>query len=226
MKNWYGWVNMINSNMETHAKLSADFYQHPEVTWLSRALLGKYLFTFKEGVLSGGMIVETEAYCGATDRACHAHLNKRTERTQVMFGPGGVAYVYLCYGIHALFNIVTNQPGCADAVLVRAIEPTYGIEAMQYRRNMAGGKVIPALTSGPGRLSAALGISTADYGSSLISQTIWIEDRGVEIPEDNIVATTRIGVEYAGPDALLPWRFLLKDNKWVSKYPGRRIKDL
>lgn len=194
--------------------LPLSFYQNPDVVGVSRALLGKYLMTEIAGVVTGGMIVETEAYCGETDKACHAHLNRRTKRTEIMFGPAGHAYVYLCYGIHHLFNIVTNVEGKADAVLVRAIEPQVGIDTMLERREMA--KLSPRLTGGPGSLSKALGITTSHYGTALTAAPIWIEDRGIGFEGDTVVASPRVGVDYAGDDAALPWRFRVKGNKWCS----------
>lgn len=195
-------------------KLPQQFYERPNVVQISRELLGKYLFTHLDGVLCGGAIVETEAYAGRVDKACHAHLNRRTRRTEVMFGPGGRAYVYLCYGIHALFNIVSNEPGEADAVLVRAIEPTVGLEAMCVRRKMA--KVAYRLTAGPGVMSQALGIGTQHNQTDLQGDLIWIEDRGMVLGPEEIVASPRIGIGYAQEDALLPWRFRIQDNPWCS----------
>jgi DNA-3-methyladenine glycosylase len=159
--------------------------------------------------------VETEAYSGNSDKACHANDQKMTKRNRVMFESGGLAYVYLCYGIHHLFNVVTNIKGNADAVLVRAVEPVEGIETMMKRRHMD--KVERRLTAGPGVLSSALGIDMNLYGSSLQSNEIWIEE-GKNVGECMIQTTTRIGVEYAEEDALKPWRFYVKENKWVSKY--------
>lgn len=197
-------------------KLPQSFYTRPDVVQISKDLLGKILYTQFDGIQTAGIIVETEAYCGATDKACHAHLNRRTKRTEIMFAEGGVAYVYLCYGIHHLFNIVTNQKDHADAVLIRAIEPTIGIETLLKRRKMK--KVQPRLTAGPGCLTQALGIRTStSYGEDLQSDRVWIEDKGLEIPESEIVSTTRIGIDYAEEDALLPWRFYWKGNRWVSK---------
>lgn len=161
------------------------------------------------------MVVETEAYSGLNDAACHAHLGRRTKRTQIMYQQGGVAYVYLIYGIYSLFNIVTNTEGTADAVLIRAIEPTEGIEEMQVRRGLS--KVETRLTAGPGLVTRALGISTQHNGTDITGTEIWFEDRGVPVPEDHIKAGPRVGVAYAGADALLPWRFSLKGSRWVSK---------
>jgi DNA-3-methyladenine glycosylase len=197
------------------AKLPRTFYTRPEVVTVSRELLGKFLFTRMDGILTGGLIVETEAYAGTGDRACHAHLNRRTKRTEIMYHEGGVAYVYLVYGLHPLFNIITNVEGKADAVLVRAIEPTEGIEEMLLRRNLQSPE--PRLTAGPGVLSVALGITTRHYGTDLTGEAIWVEDRGVAVPEEAILASPRVGIDYAGEDALLPWRFRIRGNRWVSK---------
>ena len=198
----------------SYPKLDQQFYEQDDVVAISKNLLGKYLFTHIGGVLTGGMIVETEAYNGRCDKACHAYNNKRTNRTSIMYEPGGKAYVYLCYGIHHLFNVTTNINDKADAILVRAIEPTVGLETMQQRRKMMA--VAPRLTAGPGVVSQALGISREQYGESLLGDVVWIEDRNVAIPDSNIASGKRIGVDYAGEDALLPWRFHIKNNEWVS----------
>lgn len=194
-------------------KLNKEFYTRTDVIQLSRELLGKVLVTNINGQKTAGIITETEAYRGPDDKACHAHLNRFTKRTKVMFDEGGVAYVYLCYGIHHLFNIVTAKEGMPHAILIRAIEPIEGIDIMLERRNMS--KIQPRLTSGPGILSKALGIDKTYYGESLMNNTIWIEDRNIEVKE--IVGTTRIGIDYAEEHALLPWRFYIKGNRWVSK---------
>ncbi|WP_210466586.1 DNA-3-methyladenine glycosylase [Rufibacter roseolus] len=196
-------------------KLTPDFYTRPDVVTIARDLIGKYFFSSFDGVLTGGMVVETEAYSGTSDAACHAHLGRRTKRTQIMYQQGGVAYVYLIYGIYSLFNIVANVEGTADAVLIRAIEPLEGIGEMQLRRGLA--KVEPRLTAGPGLVTQALGISTLHNGIDLSGDEIWFEDRGVTVPEEQIIAGPRVGVAYAGADALLPWRFSLKGSRWVSK---------
>ncbi|MGK7371073.1 MAG: DNA-3-methyladenine glycosylase [Candidatus Halalkalibacterium sp. M3_1C_030] len=195
--------------------LPDSFYQRDDVVQISRELLGKVLCTEIEGsVLTAGIITETEAYRGRDDKACHAH-GKRTKRTEIMYHEGGKAYVYLCYGIHHLFNIVTNSEGIADAILIRAIKPVEGFELMLERRGKE--EVKPELTAGPGRLSQSLGITTDYYGLDLTAKSaIWIEDRGHAISPQNIKSTPRIGVDYAGEDAQRPWRFHLKESKWVS----------
>jgi len=195
------------------SKLPSEFYLREDVRHIAKSLLGKKLCTQFNGQFTSGVIVETEAYDGITDRASHAYGNRKTKRTKVMFAEGGTAYIYLCYGIHHLFNIVTNTKGVPHAVLIRAIEPIEGIDAMLQRRNMA--KVQPRLTAGPGCLSQALGIHTSNSGISLNGNSIWI-DKHKSVREDMIIESPRIGVEYAGEDALLPWRYYLKNNQWVS----------
>jgi DNA-3-methyladenine glycosylase len=196
-------------------KLAASYYQGQDVVALSKDLLGKYLFTCIDGVTTGGYIVETEAYNGIIDRASHAFGNRLTPRTKTMFMPGGIAYVYLCYGIHEMFNIVTSGEGQPHAILVRAINPAEGIEVMQSRRNMPVLK--PTITMGPGSVAKALGISRAINAFSLRGDTIWIEDRGLTFADESIAAVPRVGVDYAGEDALLPYRFYVKGNPYVSK---------
>ena len=196
--------------------LPESFYQRNEVVQISRELLGKYLMADIDGELCGGKIVETEAYSHVGDQACHSHLNRRTTRTEVMYRPGGVAYVYKVYGFHYLFNVITNVQDKPDAVLVRAIEPTLGLDAMQRRRNLTG--VVPRLTAGPGMLTQAMGITKQHYGIPITTgETIWLEDRGESVDEEAIIASPRVGIDYAGEDALLPWRFRLQGSKWTSK---------
>ena len=191
------------------SKLLREFYVRPSVVQIAKDLLGKYLLTRLEDTVTGGMIVETEAYAGPEDRASHAYNSRRTSRTEIMFHEGGVAYVYLCYGIHRLFNIVTNVEGIPHAVLIRAIEPTDGVELMLHRRNMK--EVSPKLSGGPGTLTQALGIKTTQTQTDLTGEQIWLEDRGFLVPEDEIIAGPRVGVSYAGEDAENPWRFQLKN---------------
>ena len=159
------------------------------------------------------MIVETEAY-SRKERGCHAFENKMTQRNQVMFKAGGHAYVYLCYGIHNLFNVVTNDEGEADAVLIRALEPIHGIQSMMKRMNTSSQKRI---TSGPGKLTKAMGIDRSLNGETLWSKHLWLEDAGKVVGAKEIIKSERVGIDYAGLDALLLWRFKLKDNLWVSK---------
>ena len=195
-------------------KIKLSWYENEDVVAVARMLIGKVLCSKIDGVITKGLIVETEAYSGDNDKACHANGQKMTKRNRVMFDTGGHAYVYLCYGIHHLFNVVTNTKGNADAVLIRALEPIEGIEEMLKRRKMT--KREKRLTGGPGVLTQALGIKMDHYGVKLDGHSIWIEESNDQNPE--IVETTRIGVEYAEEDALKPWRFYWKDNAWVSKF--------
>lgn len=196
-------------------KLPDSWYHDEDVVKLSKALLGKYLFTRIDGIITGGYIVETEAYNGAVDKASHAYGNRKTNRTSVMFEQGGIVYIYLCYGIHEMLNIVTSGTGHAQAILIRAIHPTEGIETMLARKKMPALK--SNITRGPGSVAKALGISRAINAISLQSDVIWIEDRGLTFPGESIAAAPRIGVDYAGEDALLPYRFYIKGDPYVSK---------
>lgn len=195
--------------------LPKSFYGRDDVVQISRDLIGKVLCTKIDGAYTAGVIVETEAYNGRTDRACHAFPDVRTARTSTIYGKPGRAYIYLCYGIHHLFNVVTNEEGLADAVLVRAIEPLEGTGIMMERRERE--QVSPVITNGPGKLSQALGITRSLNETDLFGTTIWIEERDNHIQNTDIKASKRIGVDYAGEDANLPWRFTLKGSKWISK---------
>lgn len=185
-------------------KLHLSFYRRPDVVQIARELIGKYIFTQIDGGLTGGIIIETEAYEGVTDRASHAYGNRRTRRTEVMYAGGGVAYVYLCYGIHSLFNIVTNVEDIPHAILLRGIFPVEGTGLMKLR--MSKSVITPATGIGPGNAARMLGIHYSHTGIDLTGNQIWLEDRGLDLSGD-IISGTRIGVGYAGPDALLPYRF-------------------
>lgn len=198
-----------------YSKIPRNFYERDDVVQISKDIIGKVLCTKFNGVLTTGMITETEAYNGRNDRACHAYPNVRTKRTETIYGPPGYAYVYLCYGIHHLFNIVTNRENLADAILIRAIKPLDGVEEMLKRRDNE--KVNPALSNGPGKLTQALGITTKCDKADLLGNKIWIEDREYEFDESEIKSSKRIGVEYAGEDSDLPWRFTVRGSRWVSK---------
>lgn len=196
-------------------KLPEEYYHNPDVVAVSRDLIGKYLFTSIDGEVTGGYIVETEAYAGVTDRASHSFGGRMTPRTQTMYMQGGVSYVYLCYGIHEMFNIVTSAEGHPHAILIRAIQPTDGLDIMMHRRNMEILK--PNITKGPGSVAKALGISRKINAVSMQSDVIWVEDRGLTFPDEAVAAGPRVGVDYAGEDALLPYRFYVKGNFYVSK---------
>lgn len=190
--------------------LPLEFYRRQDVVAIAKDLIGAFLFTRIDGVQTGGMIIETEAYGGVTDRASHAYGGRRTERTEVMYRAGGVAYVYFCYGMHTLFNIVTNEEDVPHAVLIRSILPTVGIDSMQRRRK---GRF--PLAEGPARLCQALGITLECNGRSLNSSSLWIEPSKASL-DCRIEATPRIGIDYAGKDALLPWRYLLRAKEGLS----------
>ena len=196
------------------SKLPVDFYQREDVLLISRELLGKVLCTNFHGKLTSGIIVETEAYAGVTDKASHAYGGRRTKRTETMYAKGGYAYVYICYGIHHLFNIVTNKENIPHAVLIRAIQPRDGIEIMLQRRNKK--KVDHSLTAGPGSLTRALGITVKDLGTLLMDNLIWLEDQNINYTNQDILATPRVGIQYAGKDAQNPWRFQIENSPWVS----------
>ncbi len=174
---------------------------------VSRELLGKILCTRINGGLTKAIITETEAYAGIEDRASHAFGGRRTARTEPMFAEGGIAYVYLCYGIHHLFNVVTGEKDMPHAVLIRGAIPVDGAKLMQRRRSKA--KVDKTLMAGPGSVSQALGITTRLTGTSLQSNRIWIEDAGFDPESAAISIRPRVGVAYAGPDARRPYRFIL-----------------
>lgn len=196
-------------------KLPLSYYRQEDVVALSRDLLGKYLYTnINDEGITGGIIVETEAYAGATDKASHAHMNRFTNRTRIMYEAGGVAYVYLIYGFYYLLNFVTNVQGVPHAILIRAIEPTDGIDLMLKRRKME--TLLPKITSGPGVLTQALGIDKSHNGTDLTGDTIWVEDKGLYYLDEEIIASPRVNIAYAAEDALLPWRFRVKGNKFTS----------
>ncbi len=195
-------------------KLDHSFYDRKNVVLIAKELLGKILVTQFDGIRTSGRIVETEAYHGVTDRASHAFGGRRTNRTEHIYGGPGTVYVYIVYGLHYLFNVVTNKKDTPHAILIRALEPMEGINYMLKRV----GKPIPdyTLTKGPGNLARAMGISKMHTGGNLFSEEIFIEDDGLRYKKDRIVITHRIGVDYAGTDAQLPYRFLVKDNPYVS----------
>lgn len=196
-------------------KLQLSYYLNQDVLFLAKDLLGKVLFTQIDGQITAGIIVETEAYFGEIDKASHAYGGRRTNRTEIMYSQGGVSYVYLCYGIHHLFNIVTSVKGEPHAVLIRGIEPLIGTEIMELRRNMPVAK--GAISAGPGSAAKALGINASFNEKDLGGEEIWLEDHGIKYTADQIAETPRVGVAYAQEDAFLPWRFFVKDNKYVSK---------
>ncbi len=189
-------------------KLPISFYKNEDVVWLAQDLIGKVIYTHIGNHITAGIITETEAYNGIVDKACHAYNNKRTKRTQTMYKDGGVCYVYLCYGIHHLLNIVTSIKNDPKAVLIRGVKPTNGVNEMLLRRKKK--KFTSSCNNGPGKAALSLGISSKINGASLISNKIWIEDHGLIIKKNNIIITKRVGVDFAEEDAILPYRFILK----------------
>ena len=216
-------------------KLPVSFYQRKNVLQIAKELLGKILVTkyppaspslklqrskagrAGNGVVTSGRIVEVEAYNGVIDKASHAFGGRRTARNEIMYANGGVAYVYLCYGIHHLFNVVTNSSETPHAILIRALEPVKGMDTMLQR--VGKKKLDNTLTKGPGNLSKALGLCTKHSGFSLRSKELFIADDGLVYSKKEIATSQRIGVDYAGNDALLLYRFYVKGNPYVSGKP-------
>jgi DNA-3-methyladenine glycosylase len=204
-------------------KLKIEFYQRPNVVQIAKELLGKILVTKWNGPdgyqdETSGRIVEVEAYNGAIDKASHASGGRRTNRNEIMYGDGGFAYVYLCYGIHHLFNVVTNKKETPHAILIRALDPLKGIDVMLERTGKE--KLDNTLTKGPGNVSKALGISFKQHsGHSLLSKDLFIAEDDFVLNKKEIGASPRIGVDYAGEDARLPYRFYIKGNPFVSGKP-------
>lgn len=195
-------------------KLPLSFYQREDVVLIAQELLGKYLFSNIHGHLTGGIIVETEAYKGPEDLGSHAYNNKRTIRNEMMYAAGGVVYMYICYGIHDMLNVVTGAKDSSHAVLIRAIEPTDGLDIMRIRRGLEINDL--RLCKGPGALGKALGLSKGENGALLTGDTIWIEDRGGH-GFNEINSCPRVGLNIAEPYKSVPWRFYIKGNKYISK---------
>lgn len=206
----------IKMKKENGQRLPQSFFTREDVVQVAKDLLGKHLVTFIDGQMATGKIVETEAYRAPEDKASHAWNNRRTLRTETMFAEGGVAYVYLCYGIHHLFNVVTGPEGTPHAVLIRGVEPVENVEIMLLRRKM--GQLRSSITAGPGALAQALGIRTSHNGAKLYTgrPPIWLEDRSSPVAEADITASPRVGVAYAGECAAWPWRFRIKGSPWAS----------
>ncbi|MCF8368727.1 MAG: DNA-3-methyladenine glycosylase [Bacteroidales bacterium] len=198
-------------------KLDRTFYTREDVVQIARDLIGKLIVSKINGFTTSAVIIETEAYAGAIDRASHAWNNRRTARTEIMFGNGGMAYIYLCYGIHHLFNFVTGEAGLPHAVLLRGIYPMTGLDVMEKRT----GKVFreKGFGDGPGKASKALGLHVGLNGEDLIKGKIYVEDIGLNVEDNDLLIGPRIGVDYAGEDARLPYRFLLTNLKGIKKPP-------
>jgi DNA-3-methyladenine glycosylase len=190
-------------------KLSHIYYRDHNVVKLAKDLIGKVLYTHIGGQLTAGIITETEAYKGVIDKASHAFGGRRTSRTEVMYREGGVSYVYLCYGIHYLFNIVTASSDVPHAILIRAIKPYKGIETILKRRNSVTLK--KGLCVGPGKVTMALGIDKKHNNLDLCGDIVWVEEENIKLDRKKILVGPRIGVDYAGEDAKLPYRFWVEE---------------
>lgn len=199
-------------------KLNKDFFIRDSVTQIARELLGKIIYTKFNNRITAGIITETEAYAGIIDKASHAYNKRRTARTEIMYSNGGLAYIYLCYGMHHLFNFVTNRKNIPEAVLLRGIYPIEGLDSMENRRGMK--YKLKGFSDGPGKASQALGLNIHHNGESVSGNRIWVEDRGIVVKNEDISIGPRIGVEYAKEDALLPYRYLLK-NRAKKKVPPK-----
>lgn len=203
----------MEENIPGRSLVDKAFLQGDDVVYLARQLIGKRLVTWVDGVEVSAIISETEAYRGITDKASHTWNGRRTKRTEKMYWSGGHIYVYLCYGIHALLNIVTNKAEIPDAVLIRGIIPESGTEVILSRRRAK--KWNSKLTTGPGKVSQALGVQVKHSGLVLGEENggfrIWLEE-GIRLSKQEIVAAKRVGVDYAGEDAALLWRFIKKSS--------------
>jgi DNA-3-methyladenine glycosylase len=200
-------------------KLTIDFYNRKDVRQIARELLGKIIVTKIDGHTTSGRIVETEAYIAITDQASHTFGGKRTARNEHMYGAAGTSYVYICYGMHHLFNVVTNEIETPDAVLIRGVEPVKGINTMFDRSGKL--KLDNTISKGPGNAAKVLGINKQHSGLNLLGNKIFIEDDGFVVDDKQIGISKRIGVEGAGKAALLPYRFYIKGNKYVSGTPNK-----
>lgn len=197
------------------AKLNKEFYTRTDTVQVARDLLGKFLCVQRGAVRVAGKICETEAYCGIDDRGSHAYKGRYTERTRVMYEEGGVSYIYICYGIHFLYNVVTHQRDVPHAILIRAIEPAEGIHYML--RNSGLISATPAMGAGPGLVARCLGLTTKQNGLSLLGNSLWIEDRGQIVAPDAIVESARVGMHFEGYYKTVPWRFRIKGSQYTSR---------
>lgn len=200
-------------------QLPLSFYKRTDVITIAKELLGKIVVTNIDGIRTSGRIVETEAYVAFTDKASHSFNGRRTAKNEHMYAPAATSYIYICYGIHQMLNIVTNEKDIPDAVLIRALEPMEGINAMLKRAGKAA--LDNTLTKGPGNVGKALGLFKYHSGISLVDDSIGLYKDKFELKEKEIGVSKRIGVDYAGEDALLPYRFFIKGNPFVSGKPNR-----
>ena len=197
-----------------HNKLPISFYKRKDVVIVARELIGKVVITNLDGLITSGRIVETEAYVAHIDKASHSFGGRRTAKNEHMYATAGTAYVYICYGMHQMLNVVTNDKDIPDAVLIRAIEPLEGIDIMLKRTGKP--KMDFTLTRGPGNVGKALGIFKKHSGLHLLDEEIYLADDGFKTKDNEIGISKRIGVESAFPDSELPYRFYVRGNKFVS----------
>lgn len=201
--------------MKLKNRLPVEFYRQADVVSVARQLLGKHLYTSIDGMLTGGIIVETEAYRGPEDRGSHAYNNKRTPRNEMMYKAGGLAYMYICYGIHDMLNIVTGDEGISHAALIRAIEPVDGLDIMRSRRGLVGKDI--RLCQGPGALAKSLGLTKTHNGSDLQGDLIWLTNEGISYSDEQVISTARVGMDFDGLYKTIHWRFYVKGNVYVSR---------
>jgi DNA-3-methyladenine glycosylase len=201
-------------------KLPREFYIETDAIEAAKKLLGKELITEIHNERTSGIITETEAYMGEIDKACHSYGGKKTERTQVLYKKGGKAYVYLVYGMHYLLNATVGEEGVPECVLIRSIFPLEGIDVMKWRRFGNDDELQNRLklANGPAKLTQAMGINKDLYGQSLRGRKIWIEE-GIEVKDDEIISSPRVGIEYAEEFKGKEWRFVV-ENKVVEARVG------
>ena len=201
-------------------KLTREFYNRTSLD-VAKDLLGKYLVHIVDGVEVIGRIVETEAYMGPFDKAAHSYNNRRTKRNEVMFGPPGFAYVFVIYGMYSCMNIVTEEAGKPQAVLIRALEPVAGLGKMaelRYEKSLSdcNKKELTGFTNGPGKLCQSMHITRINNGTDMCGGSFYVAE-GLEEQEFQVVSTTRVNIDYADEAIHYPWRFYIKGNKYISQ---------
>ena len=201
--------------------LKRAFYLDADVAELAKMMVGKYLVSRLGGNETILRITETEAYAGEVDKASHAFAGKRTARTEVMFGQGGTAYVYLCYGMHHLLNVVTNRAGIPHAVLIRAGMPVKGEEVMMQRMNRS--KADKKMTIGPGNVAKAMGVQKIHSGFDLTGDDLFLSASTGSLSKTTLMVSPRIGVDYAGAAARWYYRFFEKDSPYVTPHALNKV---
>lgn len=203
-------------NLPLSDALEQKYYQSDDVVGIARDLIGRTIYSRADGLLTAGIIVETEAYRGPEDRGSHAFGGLRTARNEMMYAGGGSIYMYICYGIHDMLNIVTGVEGSSHAILIRAIQPVIGIDIMELRR-ASPARSANRLGSGPGLVAKVLGLGKKDNGRALDGELIWVGADKIRVDDGDIVAAPRIGLNIPEPFLSIPWRFYLKGNASVSR---------